>query len=72
MHTTVLDMKINYYPRNVLEAQGRVEYCILRVVINLISNTVACYHQYIKILTEVECSWGGTRLVTRNLRTFNY
>ena len=34
-------------------------------------------HQYIKILTcvcvtEVGCSWGGTRLVTRDLRTSIY
>ena len=44
LHTTVLDIRIYYYPRNAIfhEAEGRVEYCIPRVVINLISNTVAC------------------------------
>ena len=36
LHTTVLDIKIYYYPRNAIfpEAEGRVEYCIPRVVIN--------------------------------------
>ena len=54
LHTTVLDIKIYYYPRNAIfpEAEGRVEYCIPRVVINLISNTEACNNCFIIFRTS--------------------
>ena len=50
---------ISNYPRNAIfpEAEGRVEYCIPRVVINLISNTEACNNCFIiNFSKEYACS----------------